>query len=101
MTYILKYSSKAEAEYFKAFDYYEDQSEGLGGRFEQSIANKIDQIIKNPYHYSGRRSNYKECWVKDFPFLIVYKILVQKQVIVITSIFHTSRNPKRKYMKHY
>jgi len=97
MSYILKYSSKAEAEYFDAFDYYEDQSDGLGERFEQSIANKIDQIIKNPDQYSGRRPNYKECWVKDFPFLIVYRILAQKRIIVITSIFHTSRNPQKKY----
>jgi plasmid stabilization system protein ParE len=99
MTYILKYSSKAEAEYFTAFDYYEDQLDGLGDRFEQSVANKIDQIIKNPYQYSGKKSNYRESWVKDFPFLIVYKILVQKQIILITSIFHTSRNPKKKYRK--
>lgn len=99
MSYILKYSSEAEAEYFKAFDYYEGQSDGLGDRFEQSINTKIDQIIKNPYQYSGKRSKYRECWVKEFPFLIVYKILTVNRTILITSIFHTSRNPKRKYRK--
>ncbi|MFI5159549.1 MAG: type II toxin-antitoxin system RelE/ParE family toxin [Sphingobacteriales bacterium] len=99
MSFILKYSSKAEAEYFKAFDYYEDQLDGLGDRFEQAVANKVGQIVKNPYQYQGKRSNYRECWVKEFPFLIVYKVLAVNRVILITSIFHTSRNPKRKYRK--
>ena len=99
MNYILKYSTKAESEYFKAFDYYEEQSDGLGDRFEQSVGYKINQIVKNPYQYSERRPHYRECWVKDFPFLIVYKILAQKQIILITSIFHTSRNPRKKFRK--
>ena len=75
MTYILKYSSKAEAEYFTAFDYYEDQLDGLGDRFEQSVANKIDQIIKTHINILVKSQTIKRAGLKIFHFLSFIKYL--------------------------
>jgi plasmid stabilization system protein ParE len=99
MIYGLKYSAKAQADFIKAFNYYEDQLIGLGGRFEDCIDQKIIKIINNPYAYPGKRAGLRECWAKDFPFLIVYSISERSKLIVIASIFHTSRNPRKKYKK--
>jgi plasmid stabilization system protein ParE len=97
--YTLIYSSKAEKEFLEAYDYYEERLLGLGDRFVNCIESKVESIVKNPYAYSIRRKNLHEYWVKEFPFLIVYQILEKENLIVIASVFHTSRNPKKKYRK--
>jgi len=35
--------------------------------------------------------------VRVFPYLIMYRIQKRKKIIAISSIFQTSRNPKKKY----
>ena|ERR1700722_11622690 len=99
MTFVLRYSAKAQTEFINAFNYYEGQSIGLGGRFENCIDQKIIKIINNPYAYPSKRAGLRECWAKDFPFLIVYSISERSKLIVIASIFHTSRHPKKKYSR--
>jgi plasmid stabilization system protein ParE len=95
--YSLSYSSKAEKELLKAYDFYEERVFGLGDRFVNCIISKIEGIVKNPYAYPVRRKNLHEYSVDEFPFLIIYQILEKEGLIVIASIFHTSRSPKKKY----
>lgn len=97
MTYRLIYSTKADAEFREAYNYYEEQVIGLGERFESCVDKKIAAIIRNPYAYASRRTDLRECWAKEFPFLIVYKISEKSKLITIASVFHTSHNPAKKY----
>jgi len=97
MTYTFIYSSKAEKEFIEAFNFYEEQLLGLGERFESCIDRKLKEIIRSPYLYPSKRTGLQECWVKEFPFLIVYNVSEQRELVIVTSIFHTSRNPRKKY----
>jgi hypothetical protein len=97
MPYVIKYYPEAEIEYLEAFRWYNEQLEGLGDRFELSIEKRLKDIIVNPLIHPTKKYSCKECVVEDFPFIIVYKIFPKQQIILIVSIFHTSRNPKRKY----
>jgi len=97
MAYIVRYYPKAEIEYFEAYDWYKQRLEGLEGRFESCTGDKINDIIDNPLQFPNKKYNSRECKVSDFPYLIVYKVYPKKQLILIISIFHTSRNPKKKY----
>jgi hypothetical protein len=73
MSFILKYSAKAEAEYFNAFDYYEDELKGLGDRFEQSVATKINQIIKTHINTPVKDRTTGSAGLKSFHFLTFIK----------------------------
>jgi plasmid stabilization system protein ParE len=77
---------------------YEDQQSGLGDRFKNEVRNKIELILNNPLHYPLKRKHY-EAQIDNFPFLIIYKIDKRKDLILILSVFHTSRHPKKKYTK--
>ena len=96
MRYTFSQSPKAEREIITAWKWYEDELEGLGDRFRNEVFKKIDVILQNPFHYP-LKGIHREAKIKVFPFLIVYHIDEQSQQILIVSIFHTSRHPKRKY----
>lgn len=94
--YKVKVLPKARNEIFKAFDWYEEQKEGLGDKFGDEIQISINKILANPNHYPAKIISIREFIVKKYPFIIVYKVSEKKKEVIITSIFHTKRNPKLK-----
>ncbi len=92
--------SEAEKEYLEAFAWYEEQQEGLGDRFMVAVRRKIMAVSINPYLYASKKHRYHEVLLDDsFPFVIVYLIDKKRNHVIITSVFHTSRNPGKKYRK--
>lgn len=91
-------TSDAEQEYQKSYAWYEEKQENLGLRFALSVRKKIQTISINPYLFSKKKGRYHEASLdKPFPFIIVYIVDKKQKLVVVTSIFHTSRNPKMKY----
>jgi len=79
-----------------AFDWYEEQVIGLGERFVREVDDYLELISKNPYQFAVQFSGkYRFALLKHFPFRIVYRIDEKNGRIYISSIFHTSRNPRR------
>lgn len=87
---------KAERELYKAWKYYEEEQPGLGKRFGLAFTNKLEFVQKNPFHYP-LKNGFREALVDKFPYLIVYKVIESRNIIYVTSVFHTSRHPKRKH----
>jgi len=95
----LIFSSIATTELKDAVKWYEAKTEGLGEDLNKEISNKIESILNYPNRYSIHKGYYREAVVKKFPYLVVYRYNKFKNQITVTSIFHTSRNPKYKYRK--
>ncbi|MBS1503613.1 MAG: type II toxin-antitoxin system RelE/ParE family toxin [Bacteroidetes bacterium] len=87
---------KAEKEILEAWEWYEEQQIGLGDRFKDEVRKKIQSILNNPFVYP-QKGKYREAQVDIFPFLIVFKVNRRNDHILILSVFHTSRHPKRKH----
>jgi hypothetical protein len=96
MSYTVELLFKARLEIFESWKYYEKQQTGLGDRFEDEVFKKIELIKTNPLHYPVKKKMH-EANTDIFPFLIVYKINKSRKLIMIVSVFHTSRHPRRKY----
>jgi len=78
-----------------AFDWYEEQSIGLGERFVNEVDDYLDLIQKKPYQFAVQFSGkYRFALLGHFPFRIVYRIDEVKQNIYVSAIFHTSRDPR-------
>ena len=99
MDFVVRISEKAYREYFNAYEWYDEQQADLGSRFEDSLYKKINLVSKNPLIYGVKKLNTREAHLENFPYVIVYKIIQTQNTILIISIFHTSRNPKRKYRR--
>ncbi|MDB5114809.1 MAG: Plasmid stabilization system protein [Mucilaginibacter sp.] len=96
MSYKFDVLFKARQEIFEAWKWYEEQQDGLGERFEAEVFRKIVLITTNPLQYPLKKRMH-EVNTNDFPFLIVYRINKSRNLVMIVSVFHTSRNPKKKY----
>jgi hypothetical protein len=99
MSFVVKFYRKAYREYFEAYEWYEEKQSGLGDRFENSVKKLVDAVDKHPLLFPNKKFETREGKVEDFPYLVVYKVFPDKNLIYITAIFHTSRNPRKKYRK--
>ncbi len=99
MYFNILFHPKAEKEYIRAYQWYEERLEGLGERFSNAVEKQISLISNNPEQYQLKKRNCRESKLEVFPYVIVYKIYPQVKEILIVSVFHTSRKPGKKYPK--
>lgn len=78
----------------EALGFYESRKKGLGNSFLFEINAVYSHILKNPLAFRKNSQGYREAVVEKFPFLIIYEIV--KDIIYISAVFHTSRNPNQK-----
>lgn len=95
----LEILNKAQLEWIESAEFYEYKEEGLVEKFIIEIEKILVLIQKNPLLFKVSKKEFRDAKVSIFPFLIIYKIDYEKNVVVIISIFHCKRNPKQKY-KH-
>ncbi|MDR3695526.1 type II toxin-antitoxin system RelE/ParE family toxin [Mucilaginibacter sp.] len=95
MNYTVDLLFKARQEIFDGWKWYEKEPKGLGDRFEDEVFRKIALIAANPLHYPLKKGA-REAVTETFPYLIIYKINESRKLIMILSVFHTSRHPKKK-----
>ncbi len=90
-------SKKAQNEIEKSFIWYQKTSSIIADSFVKELNEKFDEVGKHPLRYSIKKKPYRETILIKFPFLIVYKYYRLKKVVLIISVFHFKRNPKKKY----
>ena len=90
---------EADKEYAEAMIWYAEQKMGLEKRFELSVETIINKIQDFPGLFKYTRKPYREASVVLFPYTIVYKMNKRKQTIYIVAVYHSSRNPRKKYRK--
>lgn len=88
-------SIQAENELEDAYDFYNLISTKIGDEFLIQINNCIQSILSHPESYPLDFETYRKAVVKKFPFVIIYTKI--DSIIFISAIFHTSRNPKKKF----
>ena len=94
MKYKLIFLPKAKDELKDAYIWYEKQSKGLGKRFTENVRKKVKEIHNTPFAFAIKYDNTRTALVSKFPYLIHFSIPNQNDEIIISAIFHTSRNPE-------
>jgi plasmid stabilization system protein ParE len=85
----------AEEELSDSYDWYEEQQPGLGNRFYNEISYYLSLLENNPYQFPVKYiQELRTVAINKFPFLIIYWVDEVNDVVYITSVFHTSRNPR-------
>jgi|SRR4051794_4952388 plasmid stabilization system protein ParE len=91
--------AKARNELLETWIWYEERQAGLGDRFKNEVYKRIHEIEQHPERYPERKKSYRETMIKTFPYLIIYRIDKKEKLVIVSSIFHGKRNPKKKYRK--
>ncbi len=97
MSFSVVLLARAKHELLDAWEWHEDKQAGLGDRLIEEVYKTVNNIQKNPAHYPQRKRHYREALTDVFPYLIIYRVLNKEKTIVVSSIFHCSRNPRKKY----
>ena len=90
--YKIKLSTEAENDLDKSFDYYFHKSPTIADTFFHSINLSFEHIRQSPYSFSIIHKDLRRYVVKNFPFVIYYRIF--DPIIQVIAIFHTRRNPE-------
>ena len=94
MKYVLEIKEEAVFDIKETYLYYEEQKIGLGNRFLDTLETYLERVQKNPKHYQVKRKPYREAFIKDFPYLIIYEIEANK--VIVYAVFNTWKNPNKK-----
>ena len=95
--YQLVIKPKAIEMAMEAYDWYNEQQYGLGDIFLKELENGFEKLESWPTAYSKIKRNFRQLILHTFPYVVVFEII--NQDVIIYSIFHTSRNPNKKFRK--
>lgn len=93
------YDPVALLEYKVAAIWYAVRSEAAAVNFVKEVKKKIAVICKDPFRYRNTYKKFREASLKIYPYSIIYTIDENNKTVIITSVFHHKRNPRRKYRK--
>ncbi len=87
----VKLLSVAEQELDEAFDYYNDQCQGLGYEFAAEIRSTMKRIVGFPQAWTKISPRVRRCLTNKFPFAVLYQIC--GDTILVIAIMHMKRDP--------
>lgn len=91
----LKFTFQANMDTIVAYEFYESRRKNLGERFLDELENCYKSIVLNYTTYKVVHTIYRQAVLNKFPFVVIYS--VDEKDIIITAIFNTSQNPKKKF----
>ena len=95
----IRFHKKALLDFTESYDYYEEQSKGLGERFVTEADKIISLIQKHPLRARIIKANYRIVNIPDFPFQIIYTYNKALNRISLTAIHHAAKHPKKRFRK--
>ena len=94
MVYRIIIDPTAKLDITDSIDWYNNVQPGLGIKFYKQVQTLFKSLSKNPTAFPIR---YKDCHtalIKKFPYMVHYSIDTEKEMVIVSSILHMSRDPK-------
>ena len=92
MNYRIIIRPEAEDDLIDEYNWYEEQSKGLGFDFLRCIDASLNSIKHYPKMYRKIYKNIHRAFIRRFPYGIFY--LIDEDKIVVLAILHAKRDPK-------
>ena len=93
MTYKAIILPLAKKDVKDAATWYNSKQKGLGKRFTTEVRKKVNSIRQYPEIGPIRYNAVRTIILDTFPFMIHYTVDDSQKIVVVSAIFHTSRNP--------
>jgi len=97
MAYKISFRSRSSREYLTSILWYKERSLQATENFINEVNEALEKVSLDPKRYRNTYKQFYEIGLKTYPFAIVYFIDEEEQQIVIVSIFHYKRNPRKKF----
>jgi plasmid stabilization system protein ParE len=94
MTFRVVIEEEAEREFVEAVDFYDGREPGVGQRFARDLRAFFKVVCKNPERFRMvSRLTRKARLPKPWPYSVFFVIKPAASQIIISTIWHDSRNP--------
>ena len=97
MNYLIFWQQRAIAEYEAAALWYKEKSIQALENLEIAVNKQINNLRTHPTQYRKTYKEFREIQLEKYPFNIIYLVNEAKVEVIISSLYHHQRNPKRKY----
>ena len=86
---------RAQEELHQAISYYAElEVSGLTEKFIQSFEESLNLLEINPY-FQIKQPPYRACKMKRFPFILLFRIIEESNIVALESIFHSAQDPNK------
>lgn len=92
MAYSLFIQTEAIIEIREAFEWYEEQREGLGFELIEEIEASYQILNNHPERYSYINQQYRRIRTNRFPYIIIFEI--EDNNIIVNSVRHIKGEPQ-------
>lgn len=87
----VRLSLRATQDLSDGYDFYENQGEGVGAYFVESLLDEIESLAYKAGIHPIRYRNYHEYLSNRFPFAIYYRLV--DDVVSVDAVVDCRRNP--------
>ena len=84
---------EAEVELTDAFEWHEDCVPGLGSEFLLCVDATLNSILRAPQQFPHIHRIVRRALTRRFPYEVFF--VADDERVVVLSVFHAKRNPKR------
>ena len=92
--FVIEYNPDFYLDLVESIDWYNEQSDGLGDRFCESVKKQTAKLSTNALLFAVRYGEIRCMRINRFPFMVHYRVNLQTKIVKIEALFHVSRDPK-------
>jgi plasmid stabilization system protein ParE len=81
----------ADVDVEAAFEWYENERQGLGLEFLDELRAAYNRIVDGPLKYQELRGGIRRALLRRFPYAVYFAI--EGDVVVVVAVLHASRDP--------
>ncbi len=93
MIYEVLLRPEAEADIGEAYQWYEEQAEGLGEEFLRAVDACFSSLQRTPMAWPATYKDMRRSLLRKFPYGIFY--IIEADRVMILACFHARRDPKQ------
>jgi toxin ParE1/3/4 len=93
MTFRVRIRASARDDIREAFDWYEQQSAGLGEQFVAELDHVFERLTSDPRIYQVVYKEVRRALTRRFPYGIYY--LIDDNRVNILRVLHLARDPRK------
>ncbi len=94
MSFTVIFEPDSEQEIIEAFQWYEEQSFGLGGEFLRAVKQSEAALSRNPYQYQVQYKEVRYAFLRRFPYALHY--IIEENTVSVLACFHFRRDPSKR-----
>jgi mRNA-degrading endonuclease RelE of RelBE toxin-antitoxin system len=97
VSYKIAYAPKAFTEYEQTVTWYVERSQQAAENFEAALNERMVLLRNEPARYKKTYKQFREVRLKGYPYSIIYFIDDSNKQVILFSIHHHRKNPRKKY----